>query len=137
MLNFIGGLQTVLGLFTLQVASALIAHHATGQDATLPTPGPDTGMEVTLIVLGALIAAVAAWQMVKHLRFAGWQIFFGLAIVAASVILIVANRDTGYYYYSPGTYWLTYTGIVAGGLTILAVMAQFFLRGLRGEPDEI
>ena len=121
--NLIGGFQTLLGIFTVNAAVNLITQINRGALGLLSSPNP-----ITLIVLGSAIAAVAAFQLFRRLRFALFQLLLGLAIVAASVFLYFSHGGVLLYT------WLGYLIIACAGLTVVAVFMQFFIGGLRKEP---
>jgi hypothetical protein len=128
MVNFIGGLQTVVGILTINIALLLINSKIAKPNAPLLTPAPNSTSEITIIILGSLVVTLALLQLVKHLKFAAIQLLMGVAIVVASIFLYIDSTNAGYYY-SPGISWLTYIVLAAGGFMVIAVLAQFFLKG--------
>jgi hypothetical protein len=124
-----------VGIFTVNAALLLINSKIPKPGAPLLTPAPNSTFEISLIVTGSIIVALAILQLVRHLKFAAIQLFLGMAIVVASVILY-ADRTNAGYYYSPGIYWPTYIVLAAGGFTVIAVLAQFFLSG-QGKQAEL
>ena len=133
MKKFIGGLQIVFGIFTLNTALGLVWNKIPGADAPLLTPHPSSTFETALIVMGAAIAIIGIIEKVRRMQFAEVQIPSGLAIAICSVYLYLDSTN-GSYYYSPGSYWLVYLVMALGGLTAVAILAQFFIAGLKNEP---
>jgi hypothetical protein len=131
MTKFIGGIQTILGIFAINMALSLLKK-IPEPGTHLLTPAPNSSVESVLIILGAAIAILAIVQKLKHMKFAEVQILLGLVIVASSIFLY--SESTSSYYYSARIYWLIYLILAAGGLTAVAVFMQFFVGGLRNEP---
>ncbi len=123
--NLIGGIQTVLGIFTVNTAISLITQVNRGGLHLLSSSSSLTA----LIILGSAIAAVAIFQFFRRLRFALIQLLLGLVILAASVFLYFSHAAGVSLYTGLG-----YLVIVCAGLTVVAVFMQFFIGGLRNEP---
>lgn len=87
------------------------------------TPPTSVGSIIwALMVPGVIVFAVGVIQSAKHTKLAGWQVFFGLAVILLSLYII--NEESlapGYVKFYAPVYWLTLFGMAISGVGIAQV----------------